>query len=44
MFPAPCFVLGDAHVGAAPADVEETLLALLERARRESLMELLHAI
>ena len=29
MFPAPCFVLGDAHVGAAPADVEETLLALL---------------
>ncbi len=36
MFPAPCFVLGDAHVGAAPADVEETLLALLDRARVEA--------
>ena len=36
MLPAPCFVLGDAHVGAAPADVEETLLALLERARHEA--------
>ena len=36
MFPAPCFVLGDAHVGAAPVDVEETLLAMLERARGEA--------
>lgn len=36
MFPAPCFVLGDAHIGAAPADVEETLLAFLERARSEA--------
>jgi UDP-2,3-diacylglucosamine hydrolase len=36
MFPAPCFVLGDAHVGAAPPDAEETLLALLDRARTEA--------
>ena len=36
MLPGPCFVLSDAHLGAAPADVERTLVALLERARAEA--------
>jgi hypothetical protein len=36
MLPGPCFVLSDAHLGAAPADVERTLVALLERARVEA--------
>lgn len=29
MLPAPCYVLADAHLGAAPADVERDLLGLL---------------
>jgi len=29
MLAAPCFVISDAHLGAAPADVERTLLAFL---------------
>ena len=36
MLPAPCIVLSDAHLGPAPAEAERTLLALLERARREA--------
>ena len=29
MLPAPCYVLSDAHLGAAPADTERDLLGLL---------------
>ena len=29
MLPAPCYVLSDAHLGAAPADAEASLLAFL---------------
>src|ERR1035437_6814455 len=36
MLSAPCIVLSDAHLGPAPAEAERTLLALLERARREA--------
>ncbi len=30
MLPAPCYVLSDAHLGAAPAEAERDLLTLLE--------------
>lgn len=33
---APCFILSDAHLGAAPPGVERTLVAFLERARTEA--------
>lgn len=29
MLPAPCYVLSDAHIGAAPADAERSLIAFL---------------
>ncbi|MFN0098669.1 MAG: UDP-2,3-diacylglucosamine diphosphatase [Gemmatimonadaceae bacterium] len=31
MLPAPCYVISDAHLGAAPADTERDLLTFLER-------------
>jgi len=36
MLASPCYLLSDVHLGAAPADAERTLLALLERARGEA--------
>src|SRR5258708_22776860 len=36
MLPAPAFLLSDAHLGAAPAEAESSLVALLDRARREA--------
>jgi UDP-2,3-diacylglucosamine hydrolase len=36
MLEAPCIVVSDVHLGPAPAEAEETLLALLERARTEA--------
>lgn len=29
MLPAPCYLLSDAHIGAAPADVEQSLVSFL---------------
>jgi UDP-2,3-diacylglucosamine hydrolase len=36
MLPTPCLIVSDAHLGAAPADAERSLVALLELARREA--------
>lgn len=36
MLPTPCFVFGDAHLGAAPPTVEASVLAFLARARAEA--------
>lgn len=36
MLPAPCYVVSDAHLGAAPAEAERTLLTLLELAKKEA--------
>ena len=33
---APCFIVSDAHLGAAPPEVEQTLVAFLERAGSEA--------
>ncbi len=33
---APCFVLSDAHLGAAPPEAERSLLALIRLAQREA--------
>ena len=42
MLAAPCFVLSDVHLGAAPAEAERSLLVLLERARTEAKSVLLN--
>jgi len=36
MLESPCIVFSDAHLGASPPDVEESLLVLLRRARTEA--------
>lgn len=36
VLPTPCFVFGDAHLGAAPAAVEASVLAFLRRARQSA--------
>ena len=40
MLPAPCYVISDTHLGAAPPDVERALLAFLRslRGRARSLL------
>ena len=42
MLAAPCFVLSDVHLGAAPAEAERDLLVLLARARTEAKSVLLN--